>query len=356
MNAPRAWGSDRAEAAPDGTLLLECEVGKAWLARVAGSQTRSEHPGTAVEWDGELYEVLAVEALAGKAVRYRLAAWEPRHAIRRIERYDEANEAARHAASAELSTDREKRRLAILLSPIVGHLPGAVQKKMEHDFGAPAVMMTIVSTLPFLILSVVGLIAFMVNGLSGTQALRAGIFANPLVGGYFFVESALRIYSAFLQREPMGSLLGHFAYVTWTLARGRPAAPAAAPAATPTAAPLAGRALQDRYMMLEPFLALLAPADQGALERSFGFDPRRWGRTTSLLILLVAGLSVLISLFAFLSRTGGFPDLAVFVVGGFLVVEQIGRRRALADGKPAGSILGAFVRPLALPLLNSARG
>ena len=139
---PRAFGSDRAEAGPDGTLLLECAVGKSWVARQGGSQTRSEHPGTAVDWQDEVYEVVAVEALAGTAVRYRLAPWVHGHAIRRIERYDEAGELARHAFHAETGTDSGKRILALLLSPILGHLPASVQKKMERDFGAPAAVTT----------------------------------------------------------------------------------------------------------------------------------------------------------------------------------------------------------------------
>src|SRR5262249_59488995 len=72
-DTPRAYGSDRAARAPDGTFLLECPVEKTWGSRVAGSQTRSAHPGTAVEWEGEGYEVIAAETLAGAGYGYRLA-------------------------------------------------------------------------------------------------------------------------------------------------------------------------------------------------------------------------------------------------------------------------------------------
>ena len=356
MNPPsRAWGSDRAAAAPDGALLLECSVGKSWVARAAGSQSRSEHPGTAVEWDGQVYEVLSVEALDGTFVRYRLTPWEDRHAIRRIERYDEESEAARHASRAELSAGNEKRRLAILFSPILGHLPGAVQAKMERDFGAPARAMTFVSAAPLFVLGALTILAALIGRFGGTPIVPQWMENHSGLFTYLAIESALRIHSAWIGGDPMGSLAGILAYAVWTFLRRGKAIPSAA-ATSPAPGLPAEQALTDRYTMLEPFLALLAPADQAALERSFGFDPRRWGRTTSLLILLVAGLSVLISIFAFLSHTGGLPDFAVFVIGSFLVVEQIGRRRALAAGKPAGSILGALVRPLARPLLSSPRG
>lgn len=353
MKAPRAWGSDRAEAAPDGVFLLECAVGKGWLARVARSQTRSEHPGTAVEWEGEVYEVLSIEPLAGTAVRYRLAPWEHGHAIRRIERYDEANEGARHASRADLHAGRDRFRLGIVLSPVLGHLPGAVQRRIEHAAGPSALVMTVVSAAPLFLLGALVLIAALIARLGGSSIVPEWMADHDSLFAYLTIESALRIYSAWIAREPMGSLAGYIAYWAWTLASGRETAPRAA-AALP-AQPLAERTLQDRYRMIEPLLALLPPGDQTDLELRFGFDPLKWGRRTSLLILLVAGANVLISVAAFRSRTDVFLDFAALIIGGLFIAEQIGRRRTIAQGKPAGSVLGALVRPLARRLLEAAR-
>ena len=348
---PLAFGSDRAEAGPDGTLLLECAVGKSWLARQGGSQTRSEHPGTAVDWQDEVYEVIAVEPLAGTAVRYRLAPWEHGHAIRRIERYDEGSERARHAFHKETHADSGKRILALLFSPILGHLPAAVQKKMERDFGAPAAAMTVVSALPFFVLGLVGVISFTTGGL-GAEPFAPRWLGNPVVAGYFVVESVIRMASALIHGEPMGSLFGLLGYGVWTLAGGQPAA---APVSRALPASPAERALQDRYTMIEPLLALLSPQEQQQLELRFAFDPFRWGRRTSAIILWVAGANVFISILTFLNRTDVFLDFAALVVGGSFVLEQISRRRRMAAGHPAGSVLGALVRPLARPLLEAAR-
>lgn len=349
---PRAFGTDRSETLPDGTLVLECAVAKSWAARQGGSQTRSEFPGTAVGWLDEVYEVVAVEPLAGTAVRYHLAPWVPGHAIRRIERYDEATERARDGARTEMRTDLGKRRLAILLSPLSGHLPGAVQKKMEHDFGAPARAMTIISAFPLFLLGVVGLVAARIAGFSGEVIVPEWMIEHQSIMAYLAAESALRLISAFLHGEPMGSLLGVLAYGAWTRFGGPPA-PAlvsTSPAAVPGA-----HVLQDRYTMIEPLLALLQPLEQQQLELKFGFDPFKWGRRTSTIILWVAGANVVISVLAFLSRTDVFLDFAALVVGGFFVLEQISRRRKLAAGQPAGSILGSIVRPLARPLLEAAQ-
>ena len=354
MNPPRAWGSDRAAAAPDGAFLLECAVGKGWLARVARSQTRSEHPGTAVEWEGEVYEVLAVEPLAGTAVRYRLAPWEHGHAIRRIERYDEANEGARHAAHADLQAGRDRFRFGIVLSPVLGHLPGAVQKRIDHAVGPSAVVMTVVSAAPLFLLGVFVLLGALIGRYGGSPIVPEWMAHQVLLFAYLTIESALRIYSAWIAGEPMGSLAGYLAYWACTLASGRKTA--RPPAAALPAQPLAERTLQDRYMMIEPLLALLPPEDQTDLELRFGFDPLKWGRRTSLLILLVAGANILISVAAFRSRTDVFLDFAALIIGGLFIAEQIGRRRTIAQGRPAGSVLGALVRPLARPLLQAARG
>jgi hypothetical protein len=354
VNAPRAWGSDRAEVAPDGVFLLECAVGKGWLPRVAGSQTRSEHPGTAIDWQGEVYEVLAVEALAGTAVRYRLAPWEHGHAIRRIERYDEASERARQAVRVEVRVDSNKRLLTILLSPILGHLPGKVQTAMEHDFGAPAVAMTVVSALPLFLAGVTTILAARIAGMGGTLIVPEWMANHSTFFLYLTFESALRLYSALLMGAPMGSLAGWLVHAAWTQVRDRRPAAAAAPPAS-GAIPDSDRILRDRYTMVEPLLALLPSDDQEALERHFGFDPLRWGRITSILILFIAGANVLISVAAFFSRTDVFLDFAALVVGGLLIAEQIGRSRTIKKGHPAGSVLGALVRPLARPLLRAAR-
>jgi len=240
-----------------------------------------------------------------------------------------------------------------VFAPILGHLPGGVQKRMEHDFGAPAIGMTIASALPLFVLGFTVIVAYRIGAFTGDAIVPEWMLEHPVLFTYLTLESAVRLYSAFVMAEPMGSALGWSLYSTAGQLR-RPA-PAPAPAARPVAAP-ADRALRDRYTMLEPLLALLPESDQESLERHFAFDPLRWGRLSAGLILFVAGANVAISVFAFLTRTDGFLDFAALLIGGYLVWEQIARRRKIREGKPAGSVLGVFVQPLARPLLEAARG
>lgn len=298
--------------------------------------------------------MLAVEALAGTAVRYRLAPWEHGHAIRRIERYDEASERGRNSARRRAEAASGRRVLAILFSPLLGHAPGAVQTRMESEFGAPALALTVVSALPLFVAGLWTMLAARIAGFGGPPIVPEWMLDYSGLFTYLAFESALRLYSALVLREPMGSLAGWLAHAAW-VGLGGPSGGPAIPAAARASAPPAERALQDRYTMLEPLLSLLPPADQEALERRFAFDPLRWGRRSSLAILLFAGANALISVAAFLSRTDTLLDFVSLVLGGFLAVEQLGRRRKIAEGKPAGSVLGVCARPLARPLLDAAR-
>jgi hypothetical protein len=252
-----------------------------------------------------------------------------------------------------MRTDLGKRRLAILLSALAGHLPGAVQKRMEHDFGAPAKAMTTISALPLFTVGVFGLLAARIAGFGGPPIAPEWMIEHQYLMAFLTVESTLRLVSALIQGAPMGSLAGALLYDAWGYLRARPAhVGPSAPAITATGP---DRRLDDRYTMLEPLLALLSPDEQERLERHFAFDPLRWGRRTSTFILFVAGANVLISVAAFRSGTDVFLDFAALVIGCLFIAEQVGRRKRIAQGHPAGSVLGALVRPLARPLIEAAR-
>jgi hypothetical protein len=59
----RVFGDDRVEIRADGSRVLTCSHSKGWHARIAGSQTRAEHPGTAVRWEDTIYEVIEADPL-----------------------------------------------------------------------------------------------------------------------------------------------------------------------------------------------------------------------------------------------------------------------------------------------------
>jgi hypothetical protein len=210
---PAVFGADRAVRLADGSVVLACPVSKEWLARRAGGLTRAAHPGTAVRWHEDLWEVVEGEPLPAGGIRYRLAPWEARNAIRTIERYDQEGESARAGVRAFRRHAIRRRRFAIVFSPLLGHLPGSVQKAMESEFGAPAAAMTVVSAAPFLVWGVLGLVSFIAE-MAGGAPLFAHLPPVP-VAAYFTAESALRIGSA-MQGDPMGSAAGFLLHAAWS--------------------------------------------------------------------------------------------------------------------------------------------
>jgi len=351
MTTP-AFGSDRAEPLPDGSVALTCAISKGWASRRAGSQTSAEHPGTAVRWNAGIFEVLEAAALPDGGTRYRLGPWQDRHAIRHIEAYDAPSEAARAAEQSRRASNIWRRRLALLLAPFLGHLPGEMQKQMELDFGAPAIALTILSALPLLVIGVLGSLSH-IAGAFGAPPLFPWAPTLPL-SVFLTFESAVRIGSAWLQDQPMGSVAGALLVRIVQALRGR-AKPGRAPRLSTGPRQLdSGR--QDRFRVLEPLLSLLRRDEQELLERRYGFDVLRWGRVGAATLFLVGASNVIASLATLAGGVGGIADVLWLTAGLGLCVEQGLRWNEIARGRPRGSVLGALVRPFARSILAAPRG
>ena len=91
---PRPHGRDRLEPTDDGTVVLLSLRPKGWTGRPEVPPRAPVLPGTAVRWDGALWEVLRVEARAGGGFRHVLAPWDERFLVRSVETYGEESDAA----------------------------------------------------------------------------------------------------------------------------------------------------------------------------------------------------------------------------------------------------------------------
>jgi hypothetical protein len=210
----RPFGGDRAASGPDGVVTLTCPAAKGWKPReVPTGSRRAIHPGTAVSWDGRVFEVVSHRPGTSGGVEYVLAPWRDDLAIRSLERYDESSERSRAGERAWEAASIRRRRLAVLLSPILGHLPGEVQTRMEFEFGAPATTMTVVSALPLLAVGVIGSLANFARLAGGSLAPLPEPPAPLSI--YLLAESALRLSVAISQSRPAGSLIGHLLYELW---------------------------------------------------------------------------------------------------------------------------------------------
>jgi hypothetical protein len=313
-----------------------------------------------VRWETELFEVVEALTQSDGTVRYRLEPWADRHIVRAIEAYDDSSDAGREAVRTGHARNVAKRRLAILFSPLLGHLPGAVQERMESEFGAPAVAMTIVSALPLFVLGFVSfffsLAAAYGSGYSAAGVSGLDIAARSLpsilpvpVAAYLAAESFIRLGGCFIAGRPFGSLAGTLLYEAWRTATRQPPPPSLSirGAAAPPE-----RVLEDRFRMLEAFLGLLSAQEQERLELRYGMETLRWSRITALVLLAVGALNAFASITKMTAGVGRLGDLLWLLAGAALTIEQIIRLREVARGRPAGSVLGALVRPLARDLLR----
>ena len=219
---PKPYGFDSVSAGGPDRWLLESPSPKSWTARTPATRTSAEHPGTAVRWDGALYEVVSLSrSPAGKTV-YGLAPWGDAHAIRRIEDYDESSEAARSADRADQAERARRRRELLLLAPLAGHLPANVQEKWEREYDVSACGLTIVSAAPLFLYGVFCALFLTIGGFAGQN-----LFPIPLkwqiVGVYFLVESGFRISMAWSGSQPSG-----FSPARCRTERGESGAPARA--------------------------------------------------------------------------------------------------------------------------------
>lgn len=217
----QTYGGDRFEVGEGTSVRLTSTGSKGWRGRSTPTASRqAPHPGTAVSWEGTLYEVMDVKPLPSGDTRYSLAPWDDAQAIRVLEQYDAPSERARERERIGRADAVKRRRAAILLSPLLGHLPGEVQERMESEFGAPANKMTVASAVPLLVLGIFGLFAVFARAMGGSPEP----LPEPplLVSLYLTLESYLRLSVVATQSRPAGSVPGAVLYAAWSaLARKR---------------------------------------------------------------------------------------------------------------------------------------
>jgi len=355
---PRPFGSDRLELASSGHLRLTSTRSKEWVARRPAGPGNVLHPGTAIRWEEELWEVVDAGDAPGGGAWYELARWDDRHAIRLVLPYDETSEADGAEARRDVARRGAARLVALLLSPVVGLLPGHVQDRLEVELGVRGTTLTLASIPAPLAVGVGALLAMLASLVGAAQvAARDGtVPAEAPVGPilvvlvYLLPESLARFAIAMAQGRPMGSVLGLPLYALARLAR---LAPAPAPDATPEApAPDGERRRADRFLMLEPLLSFLPPSDQRRLAGERGFAPLTWGRRTAWFLLVYPGLTAPAHAARLLIGNGGLWSLLLLALALGLGVEQVVRLRKLSRGEPAPSVLGRLVAPFAAPLLR----
>ena len=212
---PRAVGRDRLGVETAGQVLLDCDAPKGWRPRVSATPTSAEHPGTAVAWEGEFFEVLEARP-RGSGVQYVLAPWDERHAMRVVATYSEETEAARAGERSDAALRADRHVYLLLMAPLVGSLPGHVQDRLELEYNVPARLLSLSSALPQWILGWIALIFLLAGMLGGGAVLPLPVL---LFGVYLLGESSARLAVCVAQGRPIGTPVGTLLYEAWRRAK-----------------------------------------------------------------------------------------------------------------------------------------
>jgi DNA-binding transcriptional LysR family regulator len=338
---PRPIGSDRVRELADRIELTTLRE-KGWRPRTEPEFGRPPHPGTAVEWEDVLYEVVAIEPVPAGGFRYILQPWEPACVIRLRDAYDEASEALRRAEREDLRRRESRRSLAIAGALLYGHLPAVVQERMYRDYGTPRALPTIISALPPFAVGVWCLIFFIAGSLAGKGQVPPLVL---LLGVYLFPESLVRAGYAATTGSPLGSFAGVVAWGLYSVATGKIVRAAPPPALAGPAIPPETARL-DAFRLREPFVPLLPESEQWRFHEGYGFDPVAAGKKNAAVILALVGAALGVQVAGFAGGDADGGRLLAFLVNLYFAGEQIARLVNLSQGRPMGSVLGFLIRPL----------
>ncbi|MRR11182.1 hypothetical protein EG835_01535, partial [bacterium] len=307
---PRPFGTDRIEELPGGTVRLVCRHPKSWTPRRNAERGTALHPGTAVRWEDDLWEVVAAADHPAGGARYELAPWDDQHAIRVLLPYDETSEAERAADVRDVRRRRAAGWLALVLAPVSGLLPGRVQERLEVELGIRATTLTLASVFVPMAAGTYALLMTLAAGFGAGLRLGGPAF-EPLLPllTYFLPESLLRLGVAMGQGRPAGSALGLPLYALARLT----GLLEGAERTRATAAPGEERRLADRFLMLEPLLSFLPVPEQEVLRDRRSFEPVTWGKRTAWLLLAYPGLTAPAQLANLVTRGGGLLAVLVFL-------------------------------------------
>jgi hypothetical protein len=352
---PSPHGGDRLTPLPGGGFEVRSPLDKGWRARRPKTRTTAEFPGTAVHWDEKWFEVVGLRRFADGSRAYDLYPWRPEHAIRNPSRYDEESERSLRAEHAQREK-RERNTLGIGFAGLfVGHVPSHAQTEIEREYGFSAIRLSLLSlVIPFLFVVWVAtrlpIKALPPPYASGTEVA---------IAAYLMVESIARFLLVMKFSSPWGSVPGLIVYEIWRLTtRGgaefekRAAVKAVERLRTDSqmeADP--ATAERDAYAIRAPFLSLLSAAEQTKLRATFGFDPGTSGLTSAIIIGFFAALGVWSGFVKIVGGQATGWTWSSILVASLLLGEQAWRLMTVLGGRPAGSVLGALVRPWCRRLL-----
>jgi len=186
-----------------------------WVPHSPGDLARAEHPGSAIKYSDQVYELMRVEETVeeGYEFRYGLRAWDPQYAIRHLVNYTLKAQMEADVTHREWKRTQWLRYLILWLFPIAGLAPDPIQRQWEKETGLSMAWISAGSALFGLAL------AFALRGASEDVHFITGVI-------YLALESFVRLLWIVISHQPHGTPLLTTPYLLWQgITRARPRVP-----------------------------------------------------------------------------------------------------------------------------------
>jgi hypothetical protein len=176
---------------------------------------RVDHPGSAIKYLDQVYELMRVEETVekGYAYRYCLRPWDPQHVIGHLVNYTLKTQMDAAAAHQVTTRAQGLRYLILWLFPLAGYAPDPLQRAWEDRTGLNMAWVSAGSAL-------FGMgVAFTLRGAPEGSRFATVVF-------YLALESFARLLWIGVSHRPHGSVLLTLPYLLWQgLTQARPPKP-----------------------------------------------------------------------------------------------------------------------------------
>jgi hypothetical protein len=181
-----------------------------WVPHSPGDSVRAEHPGSAIRYRHQIYEVMRVEETAegGYAFRYRLRPWDSQYTIRHLVDYTLKTQRAATDAHQDMVRAERLRSLILWLFPIAGFAPNPLQQEWEKKTGLNMAWISFGSAL-----FGVALAFWLRNGPEDLLYI--------VIVWYVALESFARLLCIAVTHRPLGSPMLTLPYLLWQGLRQR---------------------------------------------------------------------------------------------------------------------------------------
>ncbi len=209
---------DQVVEAPSGSdwnfYILSMQEKPGWRTRVGGDQTHAPHPGSAIRYKEQVYELIAVEPAEGTpyAYRYTLRKWEDRFVLRQVFPYSE--EIARETGQKLQEQRRQQTKNAWVTwwFALTGMVPTHLATRWEREWGLP------LRRAAWFNIFFLAIIAMTVG--PAWEKAHGGMDPVARFFLYLQIEQAVRFVWLMCSHAAVGSMLPTLPWLLWTMSLG----------------------------------------------------------------------------------------------------------------------------------------